>query len=55
MYSGHMLDELVQMVARAEEHARDTSVAEPEVQAPAIYVSPFLYESRNQHAFVGVA
>lgn len=53
MYSGHMLEELVRMVARAEEHARDTRIDEPEVRTIAMYVPAYTYEMQNQQVFMG--
>jgi hypothetical protein len=55
MYSGHMIDELMDMVARAERHAEEIKVA-PEPQVEMSYYAPrYLYETVNQHAMAGVA
>ena len=55
MYSGQMLEELVQMVARAEEHARETRVSEPEMHMAPMYMPAYTCEAQNQQVFVGVA
>ena len=56
MYSGHLMDELTQMVARAEEHAQQMK-AEEEVRPDPVgyYVSRFVYENTDQRVLVGVA
>ncbi len=57
MYSGKMLDELMEMVARAEEHARTlkAEVAEPAPQPYVFYASRYIYDGATQPALVGVA
>ena len=55
MYSGHMLDGLMQLVARAEENARELKASAEEEQADAFYAQAFLYEAANQQALAGVA
>ena len=56
MYSGHLMDELTEMVARAERHATEL-MATPETQPEtvAFYAPRYLYGSSNQQALVGVA
>jgi hypothetical protein len=53
MYSGHLLEQLVEMVARAEEHAREMKTADAE--AVRVYAQAFGYETGNQRALAGVA
>jgi hypothetical protein len=57
MYSGHMIDELMEMVARAEDRALHVSLAVPEPAAvDEIYLPRFLFEpAAQQPALVGVA
>lgn len=57
MYSGNMLNELMQMVARAEEHARAMKAAEVEIEPEpyTFYVSPYVYDGAAQHELAGVA
>ena len=55
MYSGRMLEQIVELVARAEENAREITVSEPEPQRAAVYSSAFLYEVPSQQVLVGVA
>ncbi len=55
MYSGHMMDELMDMVARAERHAEELRVAPEVVDAVEFYAPRYLYDSANQRALVGVA
>lgn len=56
MYSGHLMDELMDMVARAERHAEQIKVApEPQVETMIYFAPPYLYDTANQHALVGVA
>lgn len=54
MYSGHLMDELMNMVARAERHAEEMRVA-PAPEAIEYFAPRYLYEATNQHALVGVA
>ena len=55
MYSGHMLDQLVELVARVEENAREIRVSEPEPERAEVYSSAFLYEVPSRQILVGVA
>lgn len=56
MYSGKLMDELMQMVARAEEHAQELKAAEIVEPEPYIaFVSRFIYEGTNQQVLAGVA
>lgn len=57
MYNGKLLDELMEMVARAEEHARLLKAAEAqaEPESYAFYASRYIYDGAPQHAMVGVA
>lgn len=55
MYSGHMLQELMEMVARAEDHAREIKTSEVDELATALYAPALVYERSNQQAFLGVA
>ena len=56
MYSGHMIDELTQIVAQAEEHARTMKAeAEAEPQAYEFYASPYVYDGSTQQVLAGVA
>ena len=56
MYSGHLMDELMQMVARAEGHAQEMKAA-AEVQPDPVgfYVPRLVYEGTNQQVLAGVA
>ena len=56
MYSGHLMDELMQMVARAESQAQQMKAA-PEVEPdPGTYFVPrFAYERTNQQVHAGAA
>ena len=56
MYSGHLMDELMQMVARAESHAQALkAAAEVEPEPPGFQASRFIYEGTTQQVLVGVA
>jgi len=55
MYSGHMMQELMEMVARAEQNAREMKAAEADEMAQALYAPALVYERSNQQAFVGAA
>lgn len=55
MYSGHMMQELMEMVARAEQHARDMKVEQADELAEALYAPALVFERSNHQAFVGVA
>ncbi len=57
MYSGNMLNELMDIVARAEEHAKALKAAELEValEPYAFYASPYAYDGATQHELAGVA
>jgi hypothetical protein len=56
MYSGHLMDELMQMVTRAESHAQQLKVATEAEPDPGTYFVPrFAYERTNQPVHAGVA
>ncbi len=55
MYSGHLMDELMDMVARAESHAQEMKTAEVRPEPAGYYVPRFVYESSTQQVLVGVA
>jgi hypothetical protein len=56
MYSGHLMDELMDMVARAEQHAQSTRVApESKLDEMDYFAARYAYEATNQHALMGVA
>ena len=55
MYSGKMLSELMDMVARAEEHAKQIKVDEEQPEPYALYVSRLIYDQATQHAMMGAA
>ncbi len=57
MYSGNMLNELMDIVARAEEHAKALKAAELELELEAypFYASPYAYDAATQHELAGVA
>lgn len=55
MYSGHMLQELMEMVARAEQHAREMRAEQADELAMALYAPALLHESSNRQAYVGAA
>lgn len=55
MYSGHMIDELMDMVARAERHAAELRAPEPQAETLEFYPSRYLYDTANQQVLVGVA
>ena len=55
MYSGNLMNELMQMVARAEEHARQLQVEQAEPEPYVFYASRFVYDGTTQHAMVGAA
>lgn len=56
MYNGKLMDELMEMVARAEEHAKVLKAAEAETEPDSyvFYASRYIYD-RTQHAMAGVA
>ena len=54
MYSGHVIDELMEMVARAEDRARGEMTL-GEAEAMEYYAPHFLYEGVGQQAVAGVA
>ena len=55
MYSGRLMDELMQMVARAEAHAQELKTVEMQPEPIRFYAPRFLYESSTQREYVGVA
>ena len=57
MYSGRLMDDLITMVARAEEHAKELKVAEAEHEPESyvFYASRYIYDRAAQHAMAGVA
>jgi hypothetical protein len=55
MYSGTMIEQLMEMVARAEDHAHEVRVSEPERDQPR-FASRFMYEMADaQPMMIGVA
>ena len=56
MYSGNLMNDLMQMVARAEEHARELKAQQAEKESYVFYASRFIYDGATQpHAMVGAA
>ncbi|MGH9521446.1 MAG: hypothetical protein ACRD3E_02810 [Terriglobales bacterium] len=54
MYSGHMLQELMEMVARAEQNAREMKLEQNDELAKALYAPALLHEASNR-AYMGAA
>ncbi len=56
MYSGNMLNEIMNMVARAEEHAKELKAEQEKPEPYVFYASRFIYDNATQqHAMVGAA
>ncbi len=56
MYSGHLMDELTQMVARAEEHAHELEPAPKAAPEPYVsFVSRYIYDGATEQVYAGVA
>jgi hypothetical protein len=55
MYSGRLMDELMQMVERAEEHAQELKTLAVQPEPIRFYAPQFPYEKPNQQVYVGVA
>jgi len=55
MYSGKLLDELMQMVARAEEHATEIKAEQAQPEPYVMYASRLIYDGTTQAALVGAA
>jgi hypothetical protein len=57
MYSGSLIQDLVEMVARAESHAQQqfNVAAEAEPEPMVMFMPRYGYERSNQQAYVGVA
>ncbi|HWR16466.1 MAG TPA: hypothetical protein VN577_16705 [Terriglobales bacterium] len=56
MFNGTMIDDLMNIVKRAEEHARTPETVEAKPQMPQMQMMPgFLYEVANQQVWYGVA
>ncbi len=55
MYTGQMIDELMEMVARAEDHARAVRLAQLAVPDERTFVSRLMYVPDAQPAMIGVA
>jgi hypothetical protein len=55
MYSGRLMDDLMQMVARAEEHAKELKAEPVEPKPYVFYTSRYIYEAAAQTAYAGVA
>ena len=54
MYSGNMLNELMEMVARAEEHAKELKAEREQPEPYVFYASRFIYDGQQQ-AMIGAA
>ncbi len=54
MYTGHMIEELIDLVARAEDHAQGAAAA-PGIKLDEIPMPQFFYEPAQQPAIIGVA
>jgi len=56
MYSGKLMEELMQMVTRAEAHARELKAEQAEPEPYVFYASRLIYDgATQQHAMVGAA
>jgi len=55
MYSGNLMDDLMQMVARAEEHAKEIKAEQAQPEPYVVYASRLIYDGATQTAFVGAA
>ncbi len=55
MYTGQMIDELMEMVARAEDHARVVRLAQMAVPDERTFVSRMMYVPDTQPMMIGVA
>jgi len=56
MYSGKLMDELMQMVTRAEAHARELKTEQEQPEPYESFASRFIYDgATQQHAMLGAA
>jgi hypothetical protein len=55
MYSGKLMDELMQMVARAEEHANEIKAEQAQPEPYVVYASRLIYDGTTQSALMGAA
>ena len=55
MYSGKLMEELMQMVARAEEHANEIMAEQEQPEAYVFYSSRSAYDATTQPALMGAA
>jgi hypothetical protein len=56
MYSGHLMDELMLMVARAESHAQELKPpVEVEAEPAGYYVPRYIYDGNSHQVHAGVA
>jgi hypothetical protein len=55
MYTGEMIDGLMDLVARAEEHAHAARIAEGAARTEQEFTSRFLYVPDAQPVMIGVA
>jgi hypothetical protein len=55
MYSGKLMDELMQMVARAEEHASEMKAEQAQPEPYVVYASRLIYDGTTQPQLVGAA
>jgi hypothetical protein len=55
MYSGHLMDELMHMVAQAEAHAKELRAEQAEPETYIQFASRFIYDGVTQPALAGAA
>ena len=55
MYTGMVIDELMQMVARAEDHAQDARLSSEAAREQHSFESHFMYAADSQPMLIGVA
>jgi len=56
MYSGHLMDDIMAMVARAESHAQEMkAAAEVKPDPVGFYVPRYVYDGNSQQVLMGVA
>ena len=55
MYTGEVIDELLDLVGRAEQHARSLRMAEPAARAERDFTPQFLYPAESGPMMMGVA
>ena len=55
MYSGKLMDEIMQMVARAEAHANEIKAEQVRPEPYVVYASRSMYDGTTPTALVGAA